>query len=410
MFARTLHNNIITPKVVKASALAALGVLLFSACSSDSVIEEIREIDVNGTDKLAFTCLKQDVEQTTRAQSQALTTDFMVSTYKAFSTTSQQTVMQKYEVEYRTSGTAWDGTVRPYWDYTQVDGQYEKYWDYSAFPYRFHAIAPYPVDPSAITLSDKSLTINNPYKMQTSLNGLVTPADAEPHLVAQVQRDGLGNDLDVFANKDITGENHTANRYVSLPFHHLNSKVRFAIYCTAPWATANPMYIEGLTLTATSPNFVTQASGYTIANDTDSWYRGTQNSGFIGLTKQDNVQLFRFDGGVELQDNDLSLHQGQSSAYWMQCPDGIMQIPQEDVSIRASLKLRMRDDGSLKKEFDNIIVRLDDGVTSYDWQSGYIYTYYLIIEEVGEKLEISFTCTLTPWEDVTGSLSTDLEQ
>ena len=27
-----------------------------------------------------------------------------------------------------------------------------------------------------------------------------------------------------------------------------------------------------------------------------------------------------------------------------------------------------------------------------------------------DKLSIDFTCTLTPWEDITGSLSTDLEQ
>ena len=45
----------------------------------------------------------------------------------------------------------------------------------------------------------------------------------------------------------------------------------------------------------------------------------------------------------------------------------------------------------------------------HTWQSGYIYTYYLILGGIGDKLELSFTCTLTPWEYVNGSLSTDLE-
>lgn len=399
---------------------------ILSACTAHSTIEEITEIDINGKDPLAFTCLTEDSERehnTTRA-AQALTTDFMVSTYKAYQLTNQYPVMEQYHVEYKTSGTAWDGNVRPYWDYTKVPGQYEKFWDYSAFPYRFHAIAPNPNPAHSITLRDASLRIEAPYTMQTVHNGMVTPTDAvaEPYIVSQVQRNTDGRDYDHLATthpKEINTTSQTRNRYVALPFHHLNSKVRFGIYSTSPWTTANPLYIQGLTISAYSPDFVTQATGYEAGLSLgdriseNSWYRGTGNSGFTGLTKVQlpttHTELLRFDGGKEVADNDLSLHQGRSSAYWLQCPDGIMQIPQEHVQLCVSFKLCTMD-GNEYKIFTDIPIQMEDGTRQYNWLSGYIHTYYLIIGDINDKLEITFTATLTPWENVTGSLSTDLEK
>lgn len=427
MFARTLYN--ITRTQVSAGAakaLAALAVLLFISCSSNSTVEEIEEIN-QSTDPLNFTCLTEgnETEHASRAAgSSPLTSDFMVSTFKAYNLTSQYTVMDKYHVEYKTSGTAWDGTVRPYWDYTKVSGQYEKFWDYSAFPYRFHAVAPYPANPGSITLGDESLSINATYRMQSVLNGMVTPASnvAEPFLAAQLQRNADGRDWDHLATthpKEINTGSSTRNRYVSLPFHHLNSKVRFGIYCTTPWTTANPLYIEELTVKVASSNFVTAANGYVLdapGVENNSWYRGTGNSGFTNPTffissdDEKEKKLLHFDGGKEISDNDLSHHQGRSSAYWLQCQDGIMQIPQEDVILYVSLKLRRIDDDSIVKEFTNVPIRMDDGTYKYNWLSGYIHTYYLIIGDIEDHLEITFTATLTPWEDVTGSLSTDLEQ
>ena len=413
--------------------LAALAVLLFISCSNGAIIEDIEEIDINGKDALNFTCLMEDSEKehnTTRA-AQLLTTDFIVSTYKAYSLTTQYPVMTDYHVEYKTSGTAWDGNIRPYWDYTKVTGQYEKYWDYSAFPYRFHAVSPYPTDPAHVTITDKALTINAPYKMQTSLNGMVTPTDreAEPYLAAQLQRNNDGRDYDLLATNhplEINTGSQTRNRYVALPFHHLNSKVRFGIYSTSPWTTANPLYIEGLTISVYSPDFVTAASGYTSPGTTApgaatvlgssaseySWYLGTGNSGFTDLVFSSfpaETQLLRFDGGKEVTDNDLSLHQGRSSAYWLQCKDGLMQIPQENVTLCVSFNLRTMD-GTVYKSYNDIPIQMEDGTRQYNWLSGYIHTYYLIIGEVDHSLEITFTATLTPWENVTGSLSTDLEQ
>lgn len=431
MRARTLYNIMTGTRVLAgaAKALAALAVLLFVSCAKTRVIEEIREIDTKGTDPMGFTCLAQDNEnQGATKATQPLTTGFMVSTFKAFATPKQYTVMERYNVEYKTSGTAWDGNVRPYWDYTKVEGQYEKYWDFSAFPYRFNAVSPYPADPSEVTLTDTALELRNAvYGMQSVHNGLVTPSNAqvEPFLVAQVQRGTDGRDYDYMATSNGTSEgpkpfNNASlarNRYVSLPFHHLNSKVRFGLYCTAPWATANPLYIEDLTIKVISPNFVTRATGYS-ATGTGSkgytWYDGTANSGFVTVDKvtdpATHTQLLRFDGGKDVSENDLSLHQGHASAYWLQCPDGIMQIPQVDVQLRVSLKIRRMDNDELYKEFTDVLIRMEDGTDRYTWQSGYVNTYYLIIGEIQDELEIEFTCTLTPWEDVSGSLTTDLEK
>ena len=85
-----------------------------------------------------------------------------------------------------------------------------------------------------------------------------------------------------------------------------------------------------------------------------------------------------------------------------------MQIPQEGVEMKVSLTLY---DSSHTKymSLTNVPIKLDDN-SVFKWEPGYIYTYYLIIGGISDKLEIEFTCTLTPWDDISGSLSTDLEQ
>ena len=85
-----------------------------------------------------------------------------------------------------------------------------------------------------------------------------------------------------------------------------------------------------------------------------------------------------------------------------------MQIPQDGVKMKVSLKL-LKADKSDYKTLTDVPIKLDD-TEVFDWKPGYIYTYYLVIGGIPDKLEIEFTCTLTPWEDITGSLSTDLEQ
>lgn len=392
---------------------------LLASCTSGRVLEE--EEDITGsTDPMRFTVTKEGLNNSQRAVN-LLNSGFLVSCYKNYHTPQQQTVMPQYEVLYHTSGTFWDGTVTKYWTYDDVKGQFLRFWDYSAFPYRFNAIAPCPANTASYVLSDQALTIPVAYSAQTCHNGLVTPDDitAEPHLVAQVQRGTDGRDFDLLAldddKKEINTGSTSKNRDVWMPFHHLNSKIRFGIYHNTQWLTANMTYIQNLKITVTSPDFVTKATGYSAISD-GGWRIDTGNSGFTVLTKSTPTNpIFRFDGGKDVEGNDLTERQTRQTAYFMQCPGGMMQIPQEHVEMTVSFDL-MREDGSLYKKFENIPVRLEkenhpgDFQTYFDWQSGYIYTYYLVINEIEDKLEITFTATLTPWEDVTGSLSTDLEK
>lgn len=401
--------------------------LLVSACSSHKTITDIVEIPAS-SDPLSFVSGTAAGDTQTKATTtNPLTTGFLVQCWKAFGTAAEYPVMSDYVVEYKTSGSAWDGTVRNYWDYTCVEGQYEKYWDYSAFPYRFHAIAPCPGDIAGFEASRTHLTIPAAYSGQTCHNGmlkcnnpLIMPANAEPYMVAQVQRNSDGRDYDLLIaddDKEINKQSTTRNRYVALPFHHLNTKVRFGVYCTSPWVTANCLYIDDLRIYIASHDFVTAAGGYSADDDpVDGWRILTGTSGFTDLDTDPvdyHRDLLRFDGGRDVPGNDLRLCQGRSSAFFLQCPGGMAQIPQEDVRMCVSLKL-MREDGTLYHEFTDIPVRLENEHGGYDlqfdWISGYIQTYYLVLGDIDDKLEIEFTCTLTPWEDVSGSLNTDLEK
>ncbi len=420
MFFTTLtyiYNSRCAWQLSRLSCVAALS--LFVSCSSDSVIQEIQEIPEEKGDAINFTCLQQDISQTVPTRAVSLASHFMVSAYKSHAAATQQTVMDKYKVEYYTSGTAWNGDVRAYWDYIGVNGQKEKFWDYSSSPYRFHAIAPCPTDASDFTLTGNEVKIPKAYSMQTCIDGTISPANAvaEPYLLAQVHRDSQGRDKDMMSGISINEGSQTLNRYVALPFHHLNSKIRFAIYTTSPWATAHPMYIENLSIKATSAAFVTKAGNYS-ASGTDSWYKGSGTSGFGDLTRASGTEILHYTGvnadSSPIPGNDLSQWQSKSSAFWLQGEAGLMQIPQEGVEMKVSLTLKMISDKSTKITFTDVPVKLvlDDSSiqTKYNWQSGYIYTYYLILDNVGEKLEITFTATLAPWEDISGSLSTDLEQ
>lgn len=386
-----------------------------ASCSRHDTFTEVVEIPAS-TDPLTFVsgAVSGDV-QTSKASSNLLTSGFLVQCWKAFGMQNEFHVMKDYEVQYKTSGSAWDGSVRQYWDYTGVEGQYEKYWDYSNFPYRFHAIAPCPGNLSGFEISQKTLKIPASYGSQSCINGLVQPSDVEPYLVARVNRGTDGRDFDLLAagDKEINKTSTSRNRIVSLPFHHLNSKVRFGIYCESPWVTANCLYIKDLRIYIASHDFVYEAAGYSATND---WRILTGNSGFTGLSTDPvayHRDLLRFDGGRNVPGNDLRDCQGRSSAFFLQCPGGIAQIPQEDVRMCVSLKLMGADD-QVYKEFVDVPVRLknDDGTydLQYDWISGFIHTYYLVIGEVDDKLEIEFTATLVPWDEVSGSLNTDLEK
>lgn len=418
MYIRTYIYNVIGIFGKAILALSACAVMC--ACATDTIVKEEDDDTPESFDPMSFTCQIQDDVPTTATRATALTTGFMVSTYKSYALTDkQQTVMDRYTVEYKTSGTAWDGNVRPYWDYTQVSGQIQRYWDFSNFPYRFHAVAPCPADKSAVKLTDKEVRLDKGYSYQTVTDGVVSPsnADAEPYMLAQVHRAADGVDTDILAQDDqhrnINTSSTSLNREVKMPFHHLNSKVRFAVYCLSPWVTANYLYVKDLTVNVTSSDFVTSASGFeATCTESSSWRPDVSPFGFTGLTKAaSSPTLLRYSGmsnGTPLQDNDLRENQTQKTANFLRCKDGIMQIPQDGVKMTVSLKLLKAKQTDYKILAD-IPIKLDD-TDVFDWKPGYIYTYYLVIGGIPNKLEIEFTCTLTPWEDISGSLSTDLEQ
>ena len=421
MLARTYKNITYCTCGKALQALSACVMLMCASCASDTIVKEIEETDPNGTDPLKFTCQIQDDVPTTATRATALSTGFIVSTYKSYAVSDkQQTVMDRYTVEYKTSGTAWDGNVRPYWDYTQVSGQIQRYWDFSNFPYRFHAVAPCPDNKSAVTLTDTEVKLDKGYSCQTVTDGVVSPSNAvaEPYMLAQVHRAADGADTDILAQDDehrnINTSSTSLNREVKMPFHHLNSKVRFAVYCLSPWVTANYLYVKDLTVKVSSSDFITSASGFnSTCTESSSWRPDVSPFGFTGLTKAaSSPTLLRYSGmsnGTPLQDNDLRENQTQKTANFLQCKDGIMQIPQDGVKMTVSLKLLKADQTDYKTLAD-IPIKLDDNTDVFNWKPGYIYTYYLVIGGIPDKLEIEFTCTLTPWEDITGSLSTDLEQ
>ena len=419
MNARSYIYNVISMFGKAVWALSACAAMC--ACATDTIVKEEDDDTPESFDPMSFTCQIQDDVPTTATRATALTTGFMVSTYKSYALTDkQQTVMDRYTVEYKTSGTAWDGNVRPYWDYTQVSGQIQRYWDFSNFPYRFHAVAPCPADKSAVKLTDKEVRLDKGYSYQTVTDGVVSPsnADAEPYMLAQVHRAADGVDTDILAQDDqhrnINTSSTSLNREVKMPFHHLNSKVRFAVYCLSPWVTANYLYVKDLTVNVTSSDFVTSASGFeATCTESSSWRPDVSPFGFTGLTKAaSSSTLLSYSGmsnGTPLQDNDLRENQTQKTANFLQCKDGIMQIPQDGVKMTVSLKLLKANHNDYKILAD-IPIKLDDNTDVFNWKPGYIYTYYLVIGGILDKLEIEFTCTLTPWEDISGSLSTDLEQ
>ena len=419
MYIRTYIYNVIGIFGKAILALSACAVMC--ACATDTIVKEEDDDTPESFDPMSFTCQIQDDVPTTATRATALTTGFMVSTYKSYALTDkQQTVMDRYTVEYKTSGTAWDGNERPYWDYTQVSGQIQRYWDFSNFPYRFHAVAPCPADKSAVKLTDKEVRLDKGYSYQTVTDGVVSPsnADAEPYMLAQVHRAADGVDTDILAQDDqhrnINTSSTSLNREVKMPFHHLNSKVRFAVYCLSPWVTANYLYVKDLTVNVTSSDFVTSASGFeATCTESSSWRPDVSPFGFTGLTKAaSSSTLLSYSGmsnGTPLQDNDLRENQTQKTANFLQCKDGIMQIPQDGVKMTVSLKLLKANHNDYKILAD-IPIKLDDNTDVFNWKPGYIYTYYLVIGGILDKLEIEFTCTLTPWEDISGSLSTDLEQ
>ena len=418
------------------------------ACTSESTLEPVTPIAPIGNDPIAFTGAYEGPATRSSMPSNMLRSGFVVSTFKNYSATSWDanvnTVMPRYMVDYKENRDDWNGVVISNWNYIGVTNpwtnsrQEEKFWDYSGFPYRFHALAP--ANGNTITtdhiakLDNNELFIDNGddplYLAQTftapastdatlltSTDVQITPSNqqAEPYLLAQVSRNNNGEDNDIIKNKPINTESTSKNRRVWLPFHHLNSKVRFGVYTHSLHQTAQHDYISDLVITV--EKLATSATSYK-AYGQDSWISDNGYSNFQGITVEDNKTIFTYNptatGGTPQRsyaDNDLSLHQSKSSIYWLECPDGIMQLPQNGVKLHITMTINTEDNNKRTVFYDYEIKQETENVDPTHWIAGCIHTYQLCLELDDKGLPIlTVTATLTPWEDVTGSLSTDLEQ
>lgn len=388
-----------------------------SSCSSDGTVEDIEEIVQ--TDPMRFSARGIDSSEAPQTRAaELLKTDFLVSAWKSYNKAAQQTVMPAYLVKY--SEDAWSNTSN--WDYVNIayagNTQSQKYWDNEGYPYRFHALAPTPADKTGYALGEADLsagksTIVVPatYKMQTCTDGTVSPATAvaEPHLLAQVKRDANGKDYDIINGAEINNASASLTRTVALPFHHLTSKVRFAIYTDDLWVTGGEhgaLPIKDVTINISSSDFATDAKySYTVTPAEGSLYT---IEGFTGKTL-DNTQpaILKYSGAGKT-DNDLTNFTSQQKAFFFDCPDGLLQIPQKNVELCLTMNL-----GGTDKPFVWVPIKVKpsaeaDPISQFTWEPGYIYTYYLKITEVN-KMEIEFTAVLTQWQDISGSIDTSLE-
>lgn len=394
--------------------------LLVSACSSDSVVDEQEAPVPESNELMRFTSYNVNEQAGTRAGS-SLNQGFLVSCWKDFAGAKQQDVMGKYEVQYKQN--AWYGTSE--WCYigepeSFYQRQIERYWDFYNFPYRFHAISPCPShdDIASFTLDGQKLTIPQTvtYSYQTATDGALsipTP-QAEPYLVAQVSRDGEGKDLD-HVIKDANGNpvqinttSATLNRSVALPFHHLTSKVRFGIYCNDDDAAsiADDRIISDVIIKVISTGFTTTAKGFEATGLTT----GSMMDGTFGpkTTTDAGVTLLTAATGATDIDPKRQLNQctSQAKAYMCEVPDGLLQIPQQNVEMTVTVKI-----GDVTYHDEHVVLTLPDNTTTtqFTWDPNTIYTYYIVLQRFDPR-PIHFTCVLQPWQDISGSLSTDLEK
>ena len=399
MRTNTNHKNILIRWI---GALVCAGL---TACSFDSKITPERTADEEIPMRFYQNAVSAPV--TRASQTSYLTQGFLVSCWKGFGGSRQYTVMDRYEVRYDVD--TWANLSR--WDYvgSTADGFYKtqvrRYWDTNAFPYRFYAISPCPPHDviSGFTLTDTELTIPESVSFiyQTSSDGVLT-AGAEPYMPAQVEcPDGSNNnDVDLLNSNVIINKDHTQNgatttyeRYVALPFHHLTSKVRFAIYSS----NGATFKLSNIKIKAQrTDGFITSANGYTADLTTTDMLSGQ----FTKTTAENTGCMLLIDEGF---DNAASFD--KSEPYWFQCKDGMLQIPQQDVKLSISFDIN----NTPHSDIPIAVKNGENTIDSFTWESNKIYTYLINISDIN-PLAIEFSAELAPWTEVTGSISTDLEK
>ncbi len=403
-----------------------------TACTSDSTIQE-EDVD-DGSVPMQFSqAVMSAPVRRASSTTNYLTQGFLVSCWKGFATSKQTVIMDKYEVKYKTD--AWANLSK--WDYvgSTTEGYYktqiERYWDASAFPYRFYAISPCPAADSIdkyFKLTDTELMIPTTYVYQTCNNGVLT-AGAEPYMPAQVECPNGSNEQDVdllnntVISKDRTQNGATTNyeRYVALPFHHLTSKVCFAIYNNYGKETPVSFYLYNIKVKVVSDNFITEGHGYTADLAGSDMLHGSFTTTTKATSEAERLLLQTDD----TKQGDLNKAIDREHAYYCECKDGMLQIPQIGVKMTISFDVYGLDyksdftstDGHIVYDkatktihYTDIAIKDDkNNIDSFNWESNNIYTYVLKVSEF-YPLTIDFSAELTPWTYVYGNIETNLEK
>ena len=364
---------------------------------------------------------------------ESLTTDFLVSAYKSYKTSAQQTVMNQYQAKY--SVNAWNNSS--HWETAggTSDGfyqqQYIKYWDLSAFPYDFLAIAPAPIKDGKImdgySATDKKVELKQSIQAQTVTDGAVIPsAPTSEYLLAQTQRQTNADDatttdnIDMLTDKTIGSTGDSPTKTVTLPFHHLSSKVRFGIYTTMPTVETQSVKITNVSfkvLSGNSDGFVTSAQNYAV-DLTQSGVNNAFDGTFGGKTYETGTrQLLSFSGPSDDKFTDayLEKHEWNSTtdlnAYYFECKDGLIQVPQDNVQLYVSFTLQPTTGAAYTVTDYPLRIAKSDGTMAnqHTWRPNCLYTYYIKITQLF-SYDISFTATVSDWEDIEGKISTNLEE
>lgn len=430
---------------------SVLALSWLASCSSDTTITDIPDYEEH--DPLTFS-VGTSSTSVSRAASHELEQGFMVSTYKLYGSKQQQKVMECYEALYSTDeankyhGSKWNTVGKQGADNdpsSLYQTQYERYWDLSAFPYRFHAITPCPKQATVnalitdFELSDKELKIPaitaTKYESQTADDGVVTPATVtDPYMIAQVERDANGVDWDLLqpqfeadgtlkATRTKISET-TANftRAVPLRFHHINSKVRFAIYTTVKNFPAEALTISNVKISAKIPStlqrkFITYARGFNSQIEGNPFTETPLLFGDNFFDKGSYVNQNVADVALLINNSiktaDLKSATSREKAYFFDIPNtgadamadgtpgGLLQIPQKGVELYVEFDIN-NEHYSFQLEVN--------GNTQFDWRASCRYTYYIVVKHL-VPFEIAFTATIEPWVTVTSSnIDTDLEQ
>ena len=377
--------------------LLLLATALAASCSIHGKLEEEKVVD----DRMPMVFGTSSAVQETVVSKAALTSDFRVSVWKSFGSSSQQNVMDGYQVEY-------DGSGIPYkWDYTGVEGQIQRYWDLSAYPYEFRAVAPYHA--TGVSLTPDGVTINVPFRAQSLINDAYNYAneqDVQPGVVAHVNRVKSGSeyiDTDIIKNLEInTAAEANATREVHLPFHHLNSKIGFRVFIDNPMPLWNDysISIQSIEIKAVKTGFITESDTYSATNA-----QGLATGTFSNNTTVNEFTLLKhglYMDGTETHWN-FHYHLSQATAFDL-TEDYLQQIPQSGVKLYVTVHLHTHHVEAEDEEFTfDRYLSLDktnlDG-DQFTWEPDKRYIYYLHIPNLHGHEIVIYTCEVLPWDEV----------